>query len=155
MTLYEASRPEYWNYITARVLPDLAWLRFGSENQTERTFVSRFMGSERNVFRRLHIRAQAVCGDFAILDKLKEDNLVAILERPNLVRDSDFTTLVLEFLANFLGTIPAAKREDAARDFAKRLLRDLASRRLDKLDRDESKDELVEIGRITSEFFRD
>lgn len=154
MTLYEASKPEIWNYLTARILPDLAITRFGREKTSDRAFASRFLGSERNTFRRLHIRAKAVEGDFKILDMLKEDNLVAILERPSLIKDEEFTEILIRFVAEkLLPQLPPSAREDGVRDFAKRLLRELAAKRLDRLDEDQARIELEGIGNLTIAYF--
>lgn len=139
ITLYESSKVEIWSYLTARVLPDLAILRFPLSGKDDSQLKSRLTGSDRNVFRRLHHRAILTGGDFTLLESLKEDNLVAIFERPRLTQDPEFVVNLLGVISRrIVSDLPIASRENAVRDFAKRVLRACASSRLEYFDSEAS-----------------
>jgi hypothetical protein len=156
MTLYEASRKEVWSYLTARVFPDLALLRFSFLDKSERQTKSRFTGVERNVLRRLHHRIACVNGDFSLLDPLLEDNLVAIFERPSLTQDLEFVSILLESISlQILPKLPIGDlRQDAVRDFAKRVLRASSSTKLAYFDIEDVREELKSLALLTVSLFR-
>jgi len=154
MTLYESSRVEIWSYLSARVLPDLAIIRFPTGGKEDSQIQSRLAGTDRNVFRRLHHRAVLVEGDFSLLEALREDNLVAIFERPRLTQDPEFVTNLLRVIADsIIAKLPNGLREDAVRDFAKRVLRACASTRVEYFDSEDSIAILEEIAQRTVEAF--
>ena len=70
---FDASRDETWSYLTIRVLPDIARLRF-PDNALER-----YIGRPRNTFRRLWQRAEIIGPELA--SGLLEDEAVQIFER--------------------------------------------------------------------------
>jgi len=77
MTPHEASSREVWSYITLRVLPEFASWRF--PNRSSDPEWERFIGLERNTFRRLWWRAHMLGPELAVL--LQEDDLVQMFER--------------------------------------------------------------------------
>jgi hypothetical protein len=155
MTLYESSKVEIWTYLTARVLPDVAILRFPLGERDDNQLKSRLSGSDRNVFRRLHHRAVLVGGDFSLLESLKEDNLVAIFERPRLTQDPEFVVNLLGVISRcILAELPITVREDAVRDFAKRVLRACASSRVEYFDNEDSIEILEGLAEKTVVLFR-
>ena len=156
MTLYESSKVEIWSYLTTRVLPDVAIVRFPLvENADNSQVKSRLAGSDRNVFRRLHHRAVLVGGDFSLLEPLKEDNLVAVFERPRLTQDPEFVVNLLGVISRrILSELPNSAREDAVRDFAKRILRACASSRVEYFDSEDSIEIMEELAKRTVALFR-
>lgn len=155
MTLYESSKVEIWSYLTARVLPDVALLRFPLGERDDSQLKSRLSGADRNVFRRLHHRAVLVGGDFSLLESLKEDNLVAIFERPRLTQDPEFVVNLLGVISRcILAELPITAREDAVRDFAKRVLRACASSRVEYFDSEDSIEILEALAKKTVVLFR-
>lgn len=76
----EAADREVWNFLTLILLPDLAKWRYPNPSKDPR--YDRWLGEERNVFRKLWWR-QVVLGS-EINSELGEDEAVAIMERPNL-----------------------------------------------------------------------
>ena len=154
MTLYESSKVEIWSYLTARVLPDLAILRFPLGEKDDSQLKSRLTGSDRNVFRRLHHRASLTSGDFSLLESLKEDNLVAIFERPRLTQDPEFVVNLLGVISRrVVAELPIASREDAVRDFAKRVLRACASSRVEYFESEDSIEIMEELAKKTVALF--
>jgi len=156
LTLYEASRKEVWSYLTARVFPDLALLRFTFLDKSEKQTKSRFTGAERNVLRRLHHRIASVNGESNLLDPLTEDNLVAIFERPTLTQDLEFVSLLLESISvHILPKLPVGDvRQDAVRDFAKRVLRASSSTKLPYFYTDDCREELKSLAFQTVSLIR-
>ena len=150
MTLYESSKVEVWSYFTSRVLPDLAILRFPLGDKTDSQLKTRLSGSDRNVFRRLHHRSVLTAGDFSLLESLKEDNLVAIFERPRLTQDPEFVVNLLGVISRcVVAELPNSSREDAVRDFAKRILRACASTRVEYFDSEDSIEIMEELAKKT------
>lgn len=146
MTLYEANREEIWSYLTARVLPDLALIRFNFGEISSRQTKDRFSGVDRNVFRRLFHRITLLKGDFKVLENLQEDNLVAVFERPRLTRDEESVELILKaIIEHIIPNAPKGKVEDCVRDFAKRVLRMAASLRFEFLETQDATQLLREI----------
>jgi hypothetical protein len=73
----EAASREVWSYITLRVLPDYAMWRY--PNRSNDPEWERYLGSERNTFKRLWWRAYMLGGTLAA--ELDEDELVQMFER--------------------------------------------------------------------------
>ncbi len=154
MTLYESSKVEIWSYLTTRVLPDVAIVRFPFAENADSQVKSRLAGTDRNVFRRLHHRAVLVGGDFSLLEPLKEDNLVAVFERPRLTQDPEFVVNLLGVISRrILSELPNSAREDAVRDFAKRILRACASSRVEYFDSEDSIEIMEELAKRTVALF--
>ncbi len=77
MNPHEASARDVWSYITLRVLPDVAMWRY--PNRSNDPEWERYLGSERNTFKRLWWRSYMLGGDLAA--QLDEDELVQMFER--------------------------------------------------------------------------
>jgi hypothetical protein len=96
-----------------------------------------------------------VGGDFSLLEPLKEDNLVAVFERPRLTQDPEFVVNLLGVISRrILSELPNSAREDAVRDFAKRLLRACASSRVEYFDSEDSIEIMEELAKRTVALFR-
>lgn len=88
----EASHIEMWAFMTCVLLPDVVrWRFYGDEIEitTSERFIGSSRGQRRNTFGRLWWRSYLLykkeCEDpFILLDKLTEDDLVQITERPTL-----------------------------------------------------------------------
>jgi hypothetical protein len=118
MTPHEASEEEVWSYLTCCWLLDIALWRFGAQANDER-----FVGHlNRNAFRRLWWRCE-VFGSELPFDRLGEDELVNIMERPTLFADRRVArALATEFLAR-VDTDHVPERMHLMREATKRLLR--------------------------------
>lgn len=77
MNPHEASTHDVWSYISLRVLPDVAIWRY--PNRSNDPEWERYLGSERNTFKRLWWRAYMLGGSLAA--QLDEDELVQMFER--------------------------------------------------------------------------
>jgi hypothetical protein len=77
MNPHEASTRDVWSYITLRILPDVAMWRY--PNRSNDPEWERFIGTERNTFKRLWWRAYMLGGSLA--SQLDEDELVQMFER--------------------------------------------------------------------------
>ena len=73
----EAASRDVWSYITLRVLPDYAMWRY--PNRSNDPEWERYIGSERNTFKRLWWRSYMLGGSLAA--ELDEDELVQMFER--------------------------------------------------------------------------
>lgn len=76
----EAACLEIWNFLTIVLLPDVAKWRY--PNNDAKPNYPRWLGEERNAFRKLWWREHVLGRDFN--SKLGEDEAVAIMERPRL-----------------------------------------------------------------------
>jgi len=83
----EVWRDDSWSWITSILLPDVVFWRFG------RPVVERMCGGVRNTFQRLWLRAMIFdrgisdANRWLYLEKLTEDAMVQICERPGLAAD--------------------------------------------------------------------
>ena len=82
----EAVRAETWQFVAAGLVPDLVYWRFAPEEGLGGATETRYLGGNRNCFGRLWQRAVVLWDDrlsnpAEIIELLKEDNFVAILER--------------------------------------------------------------------------
>ena len=84
---YDASQKMVWNYLTVRVLLDIAHIRF-PDNAEER-----YLGEVRNTFRRLWQRATILGPDLA--SQLQEDEGVQIFERTESLGSNVFVSIAL------------------------------------------------------------
>lgn len=136
LTHYEASKPEVWNFITARVLPDLAYLRWSS-GPDRRINEGRLLGGDRNAFRRLHHRLVVFDGKDDLLDSFQEDNLTAVFERTSLMRDHDVARSVLQTIDDVILSASPRYSEARVRDFVSRVMRLAAVISIEAIDVDE------------------
>lgn len=83
----EALRDDVWSFIGVVMAPDIVNWRFGKSRE-------RYLGGVRNTFQRLWMRARILDrGELAedrwgLLERLREDSLVAITERPSIGADA-------------------------------------------------------------------
>jgi hypothetical protein len=118
MTPHEASQEEVWSYLTCCWLLDIAFWRF-TPVADERRFIGNV---NRNTFRRLWWRAE-VLGPGIDLNRLGEDELVSIMERPTIAADRRLARVIAaDFLARVEGD-GAPERMLLMREGMKRLLR--------------------------------
>jgi hypothetical protein len=118
MTPHEASQEDAWTYLTCCWLLDVAVWRFGTDAD-ERRFIGNV---NRNTFRRLWWRRE-VLGAEVPLDRLGEDELVSIMERPTIASDR---RLARGIASRFLAVVEAAdgvERMHLMREAMKRLMR--------------------------------
>jgi hypothetical protein len=115
----EASRDDVWAFLALVLLPDIATWRF-SEQQS-----SRVLGGVRNAFQRLWWRARvlqdAESPEPYALVELPEDALVGLMERPALSSNPRVALAIAKAVAKLASTLPPSHREDAWRDFYKRV----------------------------------
>jgi hypothetical protein len=114
----EASRDEWWSFLSIILLPDLATWRFPDQNER------RFLGGVRNVFQRMWWRAyllrDADNPDPWWLLKLPEDALVGLMERPGISSNREVSREIARGIAEVANLGPAV-REDAWRDAYKQI----------------------------------
>jgi len=77
MNPHEASSRDVWSYITLRVLPEHAMWRY--PNRSDKPEWERYIGLERNTFKRIWWRAYMIGSDLAA--QMDEDELVQMFER--------------------------------------------------------------------------
>lgn len=118
MTPHEASHEEVWSYLTCCWLLDVAFWRFGADAD-ERRFIGNV---NRNTFRRMWWRAE-VLGPEVDLDRLGEDELVNIMERPTIAGDRTLARLVAQEFLVRVERDEAPERMLLMREAMKRLLR--------------------------------
>lgn len=94
MTPHEAANRDVWSYITLRVLPGHAAWRY--PNNSADPEWERFIGFERNTFKRLWWRAHMLGSDLAV--QLQEDDLVQMFERTESIGSNG---LLMRTLAQF------------------------------------------------------
>lgn len=115
MLVADAAHRETWNFLSAVVFPDVVWARFPDLHE------DRFLGhQQRNALRRVW-RRQEMLGELLGLGgphRLKEDELVGLLERSALARNR---RLVVAAATVVLQRGAMEKRDHWARDFYKRL----------------------------------
>lgn len=144
VTLYEAGLRGTWEYLTLRVVPEIAlqrWAKPGEQANEER-----LLGGDRNALKRIWIRAYAAGSNPRLLDRLMEDNLTAIFERPKVIANPAVAAAVLKVLNNYLDLEKAAVPFEAlVRDFMLRLRRVMSVRTLDVLNAMDLEAELQEI----------
>jgi hypothetical protein len=114
----EAAHEGVWSFLSLVLVPDVALWRF--PNRDLRNDYERIIGRPRNILRRLWWRAY-ILGDAC--GELREDEAVAILERPTLGFDRRIAgTLAAIHLAT-VRTYPSVGRTELLRDVTKRLRR--------------------------------
>jgi len=139
-------RPEVWNFITLVLLPDVAAWRWPPNNDGLYT-EERLRGHKvvRNAFSRLWIRAYTLGPDLIEQDfngeRLQEDNLVQVVERPGLARHQRFARCHTRLSIQHTPP-PGVSREEDFRLLTKIALRRLAFINPEVLD-DDQLEELV------------
>lgn len=118
LTAHEAAQDDGWAWLTCCWLLDIAMWRFGPRADRRR-----YLGDvNRNTFRRLWWRHE-ILGQTRDVNRLGEDELVAIMERPTIAAHPRFArTIAAEFLDG-LGRHPGVSRMHLMRETTKRLLR--------------------------------
>lgn len=123
----EAAKGGGWEFLCCVLLPDLVRWRF--PGGAEGTGMEHFLAGRRNVFQRLwwraHLLRDTTRSDnaYAMLVRLGEDELVQIMERPNLAGIQPLTRHVARGLLNAVDRHPKAARRTLIREAQKRLLR--------------------------------
>jgi hypothetical protein len=136
MNTYEASLEESWSFITIRPLAEIAIWRFPTEGIRENW--ERYLGLERNTFKRLWWRAHMLGPDLA--SSLKENELIQMFERGATVGSNK---LIMERIS--LSALEnrdeleqlGGKSSDFITECAKRLRRTLAIQSLELMTHDE------------------
>jgi hypothetical protein len=122
----EAANHGVWEFVCTVLLPDIVRWRFPGD--ASGTPAARFLAGRRNTFQRLWWRAQVMHDEaspapYHLLGSLGEDEIVQIMERPNLAGIPQLTRAVAkEFLASATRH-PGASRRDLIRDGQKRIMR--------------------------------
>jgi hypothetical protein len=123
----EAAKAGVWSFLTCVLLPDVVRWRF--PGGPDGSGLDRFLPGRRNTFQRLWWRAfllhDATRQDhaFAALVQLGEDEIVQIMERPNLAGSRRLTHFVARELVAAAARHPQITRRDLIREAQKRLLR--------------------------------
>ena len=117
----EASRVDVWSFLTCVVLPDMARWRYPDTED-----VSRFIGGVRNTFQRLWWRARVLRDPEAtdplwLLRTLNEDQLVQIMERPNLRANVLLGRAIGRAMAGLNAKLPRGEVESLSRERVKLL----------------------------------
>lgn len=112
----EADRDDVWAFLTTILTPDVVAWRFVNRSP------DRFMGGVRNAFQRLWMRAHALdrgpdsAGNrWELLERLTEDALVQITERPSVGADHRLSRAIAEAWILTAESIGTAKMEDVMR----------------------------------------
>lgn len=122
----EAAQAGVWQFMACVMLPELVRWRFpGTQDGTS---IERFLGGVRNVFQRVWWRAYILgmpdrANPYELLTLMGEDELVQIMERPNLAGSP---RLALRVSLEFLSTVKADRNLDRMRlmrEVQKRLMR--------------------------------
>lgn len=132
ITCHEASQPEVWQFLSCVLLPDVLVWRFGREVGVVE---ERWRGTgKRNTFGRLWWRAEVLeerDRPPAVLHRLREDELVAIMERPSLSGNPGLARCIA---GTFIETIrepdALAKAALAGRNGRQTIMRELTKRLL-------------------------
>jgi hypothetical protein len=131
VTASEASRQDVWAFIACVLLPDLVRWRFPGREGT--TVEERFLGGARgirNALGRLWWRGYLLGADGADgwsgLGFLGEDELVQLMERPNLSGDVHLLRTIANTFRGCIDGVATSERETLMREATKRLRRRLA-----------------------------
>jgi len=123
LVIAEAGRLDVWAFLTVVACPDLVLWRYPvtTKDALPAGLEARFLGGRRNLLKRFWQRARAltaVGSDWSLLQRVREDDLVQVFERPSLA--------AIPGLAGMLLTQIASSSESlSARDILKRLNREL------------------------------
>ena len=131
ITRSDATSDQVWAYLAVELLPDITAMRFPDRTS------ERFLGGQRNVFRRTWER-RSVLGELSDArgrngEPLGEDELVNIFERSRMARSHRLARTLAEHV---LAT-DVSNRSYYTRELSKYVKRDLASVNVDVLDGDD------------------
>lgn len=140
ITPYETSKPEVWEYITIRVLLDVAFWRFGENN-----FKERYLGLHRarHVFARWWFRRQIIDeSEVSLAFELKETEWENVFERPILCWNPQVANAALRVLhetRNWESRVRGSnfEAESSDRTWIKRIRRVTSQHALDSFDESE------------------
>lgn len=123
----ESAKPGVWQFLSCVLLPDVVRWRFPGKSGAA-TGHERFLGGVRNALSRLWWRAYVLEGanghsaGLRLLDRLTEEELVQLFERPTLVGCRLLTrSTAVSFLDRAEAGFP--KRQELMRDAQKRIMR--------------------------------
>lgn len=112
----EADRDDVWAFLTTVLAPDVVAWRFVNRSP------DRFMGGVRNAFQRLWMRANAldlgadaIGNRWELVERLTEDALVQITERPSVGADHRLSRAIAEAWILTAEAIGMARMEDVMR----------------------------------------
>ena len=112
----ESDRDDVWAFLTTVLAPDLVAWRFVNRSP------DRYMGGVRNAFQRLWMRANALDrgadageGRWELVERLTEDALVQITERPSVGADHRLSRAIAEAWIRTAESIGASRMEDVMR----------------------------------------
>lgn len=117
----EALRDDVWAFVACCVAPDVSLWRFESAHSEH------FRGGVRNTFQRLWLRAVALdrgsdsSDRWQLLQRLSEDALVQITERPAIGSDPQIAIAIGESWIATADRIGASKMEQVTRDAIRRI----------------------------------
>lgn len=107
----EAANQEIWNFLTMILLPDIAAWRY--PNTQSKLEFERWLGTERNVFRKLWWREATLGKELNAL--VGEDEAVGIMERPSLSGNPDVARAVVKAFDEVYKDFPNLGRSDVMR----------------------------------------
>jgi hypothetical protein len=123
----EAAKAGIWEFLSVVLMCDLVRWRFpGLDSGTD---LARYLSGRRNTLERLWWRAHLVRDDdesaspYGLLATVGEDEIVQIMERPNLAGAARLTRTICRELLDAAGRYPAVPRRTLIREAQKRLMR--------------------------------
>lgn len=146
MSPAEASEESVWNFLTLRLIPDVAVWRWPRQ-ETAETY-ERYIGMPRNILRRAWW-AEYLLGPYA--GRLGPEALVQILERSSV----GFTPTLAQAVAVVFLEQTTSRAQDLLREAMKRVLRLGAQISLVSLSEDELQAELSEVFQSASDSLKD
>ena len=139
ISLYEAGQANVWEYLTARVLLDVAVWRFGTNNVSDR-FIG--LNRSRHVFARWWFR-RSIAEQAAVEPnyELLETEWETVFERPGLCWNPAIANACLRVLQETKGNVPSNYKskypEPPKRIWIKRIMRLTSQSNLDAFEEDE------------------
>ena len=136
ISLYEAGQASVWEYLTARVLLDIAVWRFGTENVSDR-FIG--LNRSRHVFARWWFR-RSIAEEAEVEPNydLLETEWETVFERPGLCWNPAIANACLRVLQETKDSVPASNKnkysEPPKRIWIKRIMRLTSQSNLDAFD---------------------
>lgn len=124
----DAADQGVWNFITLRLLPDVAAWRYPRKNSdgveggdNALGPYERYLGGQRNVFRRIWWRAYSLTPETS--SKLIEDECVGLMERTAIGGYPPLASLIATIQLSYVDSVPGLNRQELLRDVLKRLRR--------------------------------
>lgn len=142
ITPTEASHQGVWMFMGCVLLPDVVRWRFPGSASNNQTSTERFLGGNRgmrNTFGRVWWRAYTLHQEdtkkpYELLHALGEDELVQIMERPNIAGNPSLARQIGSSFLTIYAQNKGVSRSDLFRDAMKRLRRQLPVISFDALD---------------------